>query len=139
MVFGHKQFVRERTYIPVAKKLMMFSVAVSNMPKTKAFYADTLGFKVASDYRKDDYNWWVSLTFPEGGASITLTAAHENMKPGTIKAYFATADVAAAHKELTANRAKVSGVEDDLLGPASGAKWLSLEDPDRNQVILAKA
>jgi len=64
---------------------MMFSMAVSDMPKAKAFYVDKLGFKVATDYRKDDDNWWVSLTLAKGGASITLTTAHENMKPGTMK------------------------------------------------------
>jgi catechol 2,3-dioxygenase-like lactoylglutathione lyase family enzyme len=29
-------------------------VAVSDMPKAKAFYADTLGLKVTTDYRQDD-------------------------------------------------------------------------------------
>jgi len=49
----------------VADTLMMFSMAVSDMPKAKAFYLDKLGFKVATDYRKDDDNWWVSLTLPK--------------------------------------------------------------------------
>lgn len=124
--------------MPVANKLMMFSIAVSNMPNAKAFYADTLGFKVASDYRKDDDNWWVSLTLPEGGVSMTLATAHENMKPGTMKLYFATSDLVAAHKELSAKGAKVSAVKDDLFGPGSGVKWFNLEDPDRNQVLLVQ-
>jgi catechol 2,3-dioxygenase-like lactoylglutathione lyase family enzyme len=37
----------------------MFSLAVSDMPKAKAFYADKLGLQVASDYRRDDDHWWV--------------------------------------------------------------------------------
>ena len=45
----------------VIDKLMMFSAAVSDMPKAKAFYVDKLGLKVASEYRRDDHNWWVSL------------------------------------------------------------------------------
>jgi catechol 2,3-dioxygenase-like lactoylglutathione lyase family enzyme len=121
------------------KKLMMFSMAVSNMPKAKAFYVDKLGLKVASDHRKDDDHWWVSLTLPEGGASITLTTAQENMKPGTMKLYFATADLAAAHKELSAKGAKVKEVKDDLYGPGSGVKWFHLEDPDGNPVHLVQA
>jgi hypothetical protein len=68
--------------------------------------------KVATDYRKDDDNWWVSLTFPEGGASITLTTFHENVKPGTMTLYFATSDVAAAHKELSDKSVKVNEVKD---------------------------
>ena len=123
----------------VADTLMMFSMAISDMPKAKAFYVDKLGFKVATDYRKDDDNWWVSLTLPKGGASITLTTAHENMKPGTMKLYLATSDVVAGHKRLSAKGAKVNEVKDDLFGPGSGVKWFSLEDPDRNQVFLVQA
>jgi len=120
-------------------KLMMLSLAVSDMPKAKAFYADRLGLRVASDYRKDDDHWWVSLTFPEDGASITLTTAHENMKPGTMKLYFATSDVAAVHKELSVKDAKVNVLKDDLFGPKSGVRWFDLEDPDGNQVLLVQA
>ena len=120
-------------------KLMMFSLAVSDMAKAKAFYADKLGLKVASDYRQDDDHWWVSLALPEDSASITLTTAHENMKPGTMKLYFATSDVAAVHKELSVKGAKVNRVKDDLFGPGSGVKWFNLEDPDGNQVHLVQA
>jgi hypothetical protein len=51
---------------------------------------------------------WVSLTLPEGGASITLTTAHENLKPGTMTLYLATSGVVATHKELGAKGAKVN-------------------------------
>ncbi len=118
--------------------LMMFSIAVSDMPKAKAFYSDQLGLKVTSDSRRDDHNWWVGLALPEGGTSVILTTAHENMKPGTMKLYFATSDVAGAHKELSAKGAKVNEVQNDLFGPGSGVKWFSLEDPDGNQVLLVQ-
>jgi catechol 2,3-dioxygenase-like lactoylglutathione lyase family enzyme len=120
-------------------KLMMFSLAVGDMPKAKAFYVEKLGLKVASDHRINDDHWWVALTFPEGGGSIILTTAHENMKPGTMKLYFATSDIAAAHAQLSARGATVNEVKDDLFGPGSGVKWFSLEDPDGNQVLLVQA
>ncbi len=120
-------------------KFMMFSMAVSDMPKEKGFYVEKLGLKVTTDYRLDDNNWWVSLTFPEGGVTITLTTTHENMKPGTMKLYFATSDVAAAHKELSGKGVKINDVKDDLFGPGSGVKWFNLEDPDGNQVFLVQA
>jgi hypothetical protein len=82
---------------------------------------------------------WTSLTLPEGGASITLATAHENMKPGAMKLYFATSDVAAAHKELSAKGAKVNEVKDDLFGPGSGVRWFNLEDPEGNQVLPVQA
>ena len=123
----------------VVDRLMRFKMAVSDMPKAKAFYAHKLGLKVATDYRRDEHNWWISLTLPEGGASITLTTAHENMEPGTMKLYFATSDLVAVHKELSVKGAKVNGVKDDLFGPGSGVKWFNLEDPDGNQVLLVQA
>ena len=116
----------------------MFKMAVSDMPKAKAFFADKLGLKVATDYRRDEHNWWVSLSLPEGGASIILTTAYENMKPGTMSLYFASSDVAAAHKELSAKDAKVNEVKDDLFGPGSGVRLFNLEDPDGNQVLLVQ-
>jgi predicted enzyme related to lactoylglutathione lyase len=97
--------------------LLMFSIAVTDMPKAKAFYADKLGLKVTTDSRIDDHNWWVGLALPEGGTSVILTTAHENMKPGTMKLYFATADVAGAHKELSEEGAKVDEVKNDLFCP----------------------
>ncbi len=127
------------THTQVIGRLMRVKMAVNDMPKAKMFYADKLGLKVETDYRVDDHNWWVSLTLPEGGASITLTTAHENMKPGTMNLYFATSDVAAAHQQLSAEGAQVSEVKDDLSGPGSGVKWLNLADPDGNQVLLVQA
>jgi catechol 2,3-dioxygenase-like lactoylglutathione lyase family enzyme len=125
----------------IVNKLMMLGMNVSDMPKAKAFYTDKLGLKVTTDYRQDDDNWWVTLTFPEGGASITLSRAtgFENMKPGTMALYFETSDIAAAHKELSSKGVKVNEVNEDLFGPGSGVKWFNLEDPDGNQILLAQA
>ena len=120
-------------------KLMMLSVAVTDMPRAKTFYADEFGLKVTSDHRINDKNWWVSLTFPEGGASIVLTTVHENMKPGTMKLYFATSDIGAAHKELGAKGVQVGEVKDDLFGPGSSVKWFQLRDPDGNQILVVQA
>src|SRR5271166_5113637 len=119
-------------------KVMMFSVAVTDMPKAKAFYSDKLGMKVTSDNRRDDHNWWVALAPPESGTSVILTTAYENMKPGTMKLYFASSDVAGTHQELSVKGAKVNEVKNDLFGPGSGVKWFGLEDPDGNQVLLVQ-
>ena len=40
----------------VIDKFMMLQVAVSDMPKAKAFYVDKLGLKVTTDFRQDDNN-----------------------------------------------------------------------------------
>ena len=120
-------------------KLMMFYMAVSNMPKAKGFYVDKLGLTVTQDYRQDDNNWWVSLSLPDGGVSITLSTFHGNAKPGTLNLYFATSDVVAAQKELRGKGVVVNDVKDDLFGPGSGVKWFDLVDPDGNQIKVAQA
>ncbi|RPH70620.1 VOC family protein, partial [bacterium] len=90
-------------------------MAVSNMPRAKEFYADKLGLKITQDYRQDDDNWWVSLTSPGGGATITLARAKEKIpasaggvKPGTLALYFTTPDIAASHKELDGKGVKIN-------------------------------
>jgi catechol 2,3-dioxygenase-like lactoylglutathione lyase family enzyme len=120
-------------------KFMMLSLAVKDMPKAREFYAEKLGLKVLTDYRRDDKNWWVSMALPEGGVTITLTTYYENMKPGTMKIYFATSDVAVTHEEIAGKGVKVYEVKNDLFGPGSGVKWFNVEDPDDNQVFVVQA
>src|SRR5512143_163527 len=104
----------------VIDKLTMLYLPVSDMQKAKEFYSEKLGLKVVQDYRQDDDNWWVSLTLPDGGVTITLSTHHGKMEPGNMTMYFATPDVDAAHKELSGKSVKVSEVKNDLYGPGSG-------------------
>jgi len=120
-------------------KLLMLGIAVSDMPKSKEFYADKLGLEITQDYRQDDDHWYASLAFPEGGATINLTFTRNGeIEPGNIGVYFATSDITAAHEELTEKGLEVSEVQDDLYGPGSGVKFINLEDPDGNQVLLVQ-
>jgi catechol 2,3-dioxygenase-like lactoylglutathione lyase family enzyme len=126
----------------VANQLTMVSVVVSDMKRAKEFYAEKLGLEVATDYRQNDDNWWVKLTFPGGGASITLarssTTDNEPPKPDSMSFYFSTSDIAAAHKELNERGVKTSEIQDNLYGPGSGVKFFQLNDPDGNQVTFAQ-
>jgi catechol 2,3-dioxygenase-like lactoylglutathione lyase family enzyme len=128
--------------VTVANKLTMVSVVVSDMKKAKEFYAEKLGLEVATNYRLNDDNWWVTLTLPGGGASITLarssTTSNEPPKPGTLGLYLSTSDIAAAHKELNEKGVKTGEVRDDLYGPGSGVKFIQFKDPDGNQVTFAQ-
>ena len=121
------------------KKLMQFAVAVSDMPKAKEFYAEKLGLKITTDFRRDDTNWWVTLTLPENGLSIVLTTHHDQMKPGTMTLWFSTSDITAAHKELRNKGIEVNEIKDDLHGPGSGTKWFNFKDPDGNLIHLEQA
>ncbi len=124
-------------------QLTMVSVVVSDMKKAKAFYAEQLGLEVATDYRQNDNNWWVTITLPGGGASITLarssTTVNEPPKPGTLGFYLSTPDIAAAHTTLKEKGVSPSEIQDDLYGPGSGVKFFQLKDPDGNQLTFAQA
>jgi predicted enzyme related to lactoylglutathione lyase len=126
----------------IVNKLSMVSIVVSDMKKAKEFYAEKLGLEVATDYRQNDDNWWVMLTFPGGGASITLgrssTTDNEPPKPDSMSFYFSTSDIAAAHKELNEKGVKTTEIQDNLYGPGSGVKFFQLKDPDGNQLTFAQ-
>jgi catechol 2,3-dioxygenase-like lactoylglutathione lyase family enzyme len=130
------------TKMTVVNQLTMVSVVVSDMKRAKEFYAEKLGLEVATDYRQNDNNWWVTLTLPGSGASITLarssTTSNEPPKPGTLGFYLSTSDIAAAHKELNEKGVKPSDIQDNLYGPGSGVKFFQLQDPDGNQVTFAQ-
>jgi catechol 2,3-dioxygenase-like lactoylglutathione lyase family enzyme len=120
-------------------KLMMFGIAVDDMPKAKEFYAGKLGLAITSDYRQDDAHWWVSLSLPEGGVTITLTTFHGNAKPGSQVLWFATKDLNSAHQQLTDRGVKVSQIGDDLHGPGSGVKWFNFTDPEGNLIHIEQS
>ena len=130
------------TKMTVANQLTMVSLVVSDMQKAKEFYAEKLGLEIATDYRRNDDNWWVTLTLPGGGASITLarssTTSNEPPKPGTLGLYLSTSDIAAAHGELNEKGVNPGEVRDDLYGPGSGVKFIQFQDPDGNQVTFAQ-
>jgi predicted enzyme related to lactoylglutathione lyase len=118
----------------IIDKLSMIHMAVNDADKMKAFYADKLGFKADQDVAYGG-NRWVTLEFPGGGPTIVLTTYPENMKPGSQVLFFATADVEAAHKELTAQGVKLNGdVEKDDYG-----QRFHLEDPEGNHLVIALA
>ena len=120
------------------EKILMVMMAVTDMAKAKAFYAEQLGFQVTTDYGQGDQHW-VTLEPPGGGASLTLSTMHEHMKPGTMTLYFSTSNIEAAYNELKAKGVKVNEVKDDLYGRGSGVKWFNLEDPDGNRWLVVQS
>src|SRR5215216_6970555 len=128
--------------VTVVNKLTMVSVVVSDMQKAKEFYAEKLGLEVATDYRQNDDNWWVTLILPGGGASLTLarssTTSNEPPRPGTVGFYLSTSDIAAAHKELNEKGVKTGEIRDNLYGPGSGVKFIQFQDLDGNSVTFAQ-
>ena len=125
----------------IVNKFIMVSIAVGDLKKAREFYAEKLGLEIATDYRVSDDNWWVTLTPPGGGTSLTLarsSSVKKTTQPGTLSFYFSTPDIAASHAALIEKGVQPNEIKDDLYGPGSGVKWFNLDDPDGNQVLVAQ-
>ena len=120
------------------EKLLMVMIAVTDMTKSKTFYAEQLGWTVTTDYGQGAHHW-VSLALPGGGATLTLSTMHEHMKPGTMKLYFSTSNIEATYNELKAKGVQVDEIKNDLYGPGSGVKWFDLQDPDGNSWLAVQS
>jgi predicted enzyme related to lactoylglutathione lyase len=119
-------------------KIIMFNIGVSDMDQSKAFYLDRLGLKVTNDIGQGNMHW-VTLGLPGGGASLVLTTAYGNFKPGTMVIQFSTSDIQAAYKQLNAKDAKATGpIIDDFHGPGSGVKGFEIDDPDGNHLFIVQ-
>jgi|SRR5215207_7771130 len=122
------------------EKLIQLMMGVTDMEKSKTFYADVMGFAVTTDYGQGDKHW-VNLSFPDGGVTLTLTTyLGEHLQPGTMSLYVATPDIQQAYDELSAKGVKpTSEISDDLYGPGSAVKWFSVADPDGNNLTIAQS
>src|ERR1051326_5336706 len=94
-------------------KILMVTMAVTDMEKAKAFYVGQLGWSVTKDVGRGDRHW-VTLEAPAGGPALTLTTMHGNMQPGTIMLYLSTSNIEAMYQDLKARSVQVSEVMDDL-------------------------
>jgi catechol 2,3-dioxygenase-like lactoylglutathione lyase family enzyme len=126
-------------------KLIQLMMGVTDMAKSKKFYADVLGFAVTTDYGQGASHW-VSLSFPDGGVTLTLTTflgkqeAGTVLQPGTMSLYLAAPDIQQAYNELTAQGVTaLNPISDDLYGPGSGVKWFRVADPDGNNLTIVQS
>lgn len=122
----------------IVDTLLVFNVGVNDMDKSKAFYVDQLGLKVKTDIGQGKMHW-ITLDLPGGGASLALTTAFGNFKPGTMSIQFTTSDIQAAYKQMNAKGIKPTGpIMDDFHGSGSGVKGFQINDPDGNILSIVQ-
>ena len=123
--------------------LEVVAIPVSDVDRSKDFYAEKLGFNVDVDRVVPPGRRIVQLTPPGSGCSITLmTPADTKMEPGSLSGVqLCVADVQAAHGVLEERGVKTSGVRVfDQDGPRDYREGDSLDmagfvffnDPDGN-------
>lgn len=118
----------------IIDKLVMIHIAVTDMVKAKHFYESILGCRVTKDYGQGGQHW-VSLELPGGGVSLNLSTMHENMKPGTMKLYFSTADIEESFSDLKNKKINpINEITNDSWG-----KWFNVSDPDGNNIMIVQS
>ena len=114
-------------------RISVISVPVSNPDVAKRFYVDALGFEVVMDEAIPAMRW-VMLRLPGTETAITLTTWFETMPPGSQRGtVISVPDIEAAVAEL---RSKGALDDDDEIEAAPWGRWVSVEDPDGNGLIV---
>ena len=113
-------------------KIELIILPVSDVDRSKEFYADKVGFVVDHDQRVSDQLRFVQLTPPGSACSIAFGEGLVDTPPGSVHGLqIVVADADAAHEELSARGVAVSAVED-----LAGGRFVYFSDPDGNAWAL---
>jgi catechol 2,3-dioxygenase-like lactoylglutathione lyase family enzyme len=116
----------------VDMKLELVAVPVSDVDRAKAFYTDKVGFIADHDHTVSDEIRFVQLTPPGSACSIAIGRGIVEGVPGSVRGVqMVVADIEAAHADLLARGADVSGVLDLDWG-----RFVFFADPDGNKWAL---
>ena len=120
-------------------KLEVVVVPVSDVDRSKAFYADQLGFHVDVDQQMTETFRIVQLTPPGSACSVAIGTGLADGKPGTYKGLqLVVEDVAAARQYLVDHNVDVTpvrNIENGKWQDGHGGPWNSFiffDDPDGN-------
>jgi catechol 2,3-dioxygenase-like lactoylglutathione lyase family enzyme len=121
-------------------KLEVVVVPVSDVDRSKAFYADRCGFVVDVDDSPNEQFRIVQLTPPGSACSITIGKGIAKSEPGSLQGLqLVVSDIDAAREELVSRGLEVSPVRHvERSGEwvdGHGGPWNSFmffEDPDGN-------
>jgi predicted enzyme related to lactoylglutathione lyase len=110
-------------------KLELVIIPVSDVDRAKAFYTDKAGFNADHDHTVSEEIRFVQLTPPGSACSIAIGKGLVEGEPGSVKGLqMVVPDIEAAHAELVARGADVSGINDLAWG-----RFVFFADPDGNQ------
>jgi catechol 2,3-dioxygenase-like lactoylglutathione lyase family enzyme len=119
--------------VPVAFRLEVVVVPVSDVDRAVAFYVERLGFSVDHDTRIDAATRVVQLTPPGSSCSIAIGTGLAPMEPGSVRGLqLVVDDMDAARAELV-GRGLDPGEIRELGRPGRpGFRFLFFDDPDGN-------
>ena len=118
-------------------KLELVPVPVADVDRAKAFYVERLGFALDVDVTPYEGLRIVQVTPPGSACSILLAHGVQGitdvMQPGWIRGlHLVVADIEAARAELAGRGVEVGDIQD----VGGGVRYVSVEDPDGNTMLL---
>lgn len=115
-------------------KLELVPLPVIDVDRSKAFYLETMGFRLDHDVQPGNGMRVVQLTPPGSACSIVIGTGVGNSDPekGTVNGlHLVVDDISAACEFLKSRGAAVSEVQD-----MGGVKYAYINDPDGNSWAL---
>jgi catechol 2,3-dioxygenase-like lactoylglutathione lyase family enzyme len=127
-------------------KLELVVVPVSDVDRSKHFYAEQLGFVVDVDHSPNENFRVVQLTPPGSACSISIGIGLSDGVPGTLKGMqISVADIEAAHAQLVKRGVECTPVQ-HFVGnewvDGKGEDWNSFvrfDDPDGNGWVIQES
>ncbi|GAA0960991.1 VOC family protein [Actinocorallia libanotica] len=127
-------------------KLQLVLVPVTDVDRTKAFYAEKLGFTLDLDVQRGEDFRIVQFTPFSSSCSLAIGKGITQAAPGSVQGlHLVVTDIEAAHADLTSRDAPVSEIfhfadGDRRPGPAPDradyGSYLSIDDPDGNGFLI---
>jgi catechol 2,3-dioxygenase-like lactoylglutathione lyase family enzyme len=135
-------------------KLEVVVIPVSDVDRAKAFYSETLGWRLDADFTADDGLRIVQVTPPGSECSVNFGDKVTSAEPGSVEALQLTVfDIEAARKELVDRGVEMGevfhdaggvfhhgGTEGRVSGPAPEhadyGSFAGFSDPDGNTWLL---
>jgi catechol 2,3-dioxygenase-like lactoylglutathione lyase family enzyme len=113
--------------------IQVVSIPVTDQRKSRAFYADVLGFQVIRENPWDNNQQWIELAPVGSSTSISLVTWFPNMQPGGISGLVLNSD------DLDADYATLSQRGVKFRGPINNDPWgrsAVFNDPDGNAWVI---
>lgn len=113
--------------------VQLFSLPVSDVDRSLAFYVGTLGFELVDDTPMGPDRRWVRVRPPGARTSIALVTWFETMPAGSTKGTVLETDGLEADVEWL----RAAGVPiDGAIQEAPWGRFVTFDDPDGNGLIL---
>jgi catechol 2,3-dioxygenase-like lactoylglutathione lyase family enzyme len=124
-------------------KIEVIVMPVSDLDRSKRFYAEQCGFVVDLDHQATESIRLIQMTPPGSGCSITIGTGITDAEPGSVRGIQITVDdIDDARAHLIANGVDAGPVQhfsDGVWSDGKGGPWNSFvrfSDPDGNGWVL---